>query len=130
MNKVVLIGNLTKDPELKETASGVTVCRFYLAVKRRAAKGEEAETDFFNCVAWRALGETIEKYCVKGNKLAVTGRIEFRSYEDTYGNKRQATDIVVEEVEFLTPKSNAEQSDFPKKKPALQSFDDDGDNPF
>lgn len=130
MNRVVLIGNLTKDPELKETASGVSVCRFSLAVKRRAARGEEAETDFFNCVAWRALGETIAKYCEKGNKLAVTGRIEFRSYEDNHGNKRQATDIVVEETEFLTPKSNSAPSDSPKKKPVMQEFDDDDDIPF
>lgn len=128
MNKVFLIGNLTKDTELNETQSGVAVCRFTLAVGRNYTQNGERETDFFNCVAWRNLGETIHKYCKKGNKVAVTGSIQLRTYEDNNGNKRQAVDIVVQDVEFLTPKAQDEE---PRRKtPTLTPMDDGIDCPF
>lgn len=134
MNKVFLIGNLTRDPELSETNSGVAVCRFSIAVnRRRASEDAEQQTDFFNVTAWRGLAETVARFCKKGNKIAVTGQIQIRQYEDREGAKRTAVDVVAEEVEFLSPKSNdeARTAEEPKKKPALQAFDDDSDQiPF
>ena len=134
MNKVFLIGNLTRDPELSETNSGVAVCRFGIAVTRRFAQGGDAErqTDFFNCTAWRGLAETVARFCKKGNKVAVAGQIQIRAYEGNDGAKRTSVDVVAEEVEFLSPKSNdeARTTEEPKKKPALEPFDDDSDIPF
>lgn len=128
MNKVFLIGNLTKDPELSETNSGVAVCRFSIAVNRRRTGEGEPQTDFFNVTTWRGLAETIAKYVKKGNKVAVTGQLQIRLYETREGEKRTAVEVVAEDVEFLTPKpqESAEES----KKPALEPFEDDGDIPF
>lgn len=131
MNKVFLIGNLTKTPELTETPSGVSVCCFSVAVSRNYTDADgERQTDFFNCVAWRGLGETIAKYCKKGNKVAVGGSIQLRNYEDNNGIKRTAIDIVTQDVEFLTPKANDELDERPKakNKPTLQAMDDDIDD--
>ena len=133
MQKFFAIGNLTRDPELSETNSGVAVCRFSIAVNRRRASAEaEQQTDFFNVTAWRGLADTISRFCKKGNKIAVTGQIQIRTYEDREGAKRTSVDVVAEEVEFLSPKSNdeARTTEEPKKKPALQSFEDDSDLPF
>ena len=137
MNKVFLIGNLTRDPELSETNSGVSVCRFGLAVNRRRAAGDgEPQVDFFNVTAWRNLAETVSRFVKKGNKVAVTGSIQIRNYEDNSGQKRTFVDIVADDVEFLTPKGsgNGAEDDFvpaaPKKKPTLEAFDDDSDIPF
>lgn len=133
MNKVVLIGNICKDPELSETNSGVAVCRFSIAVNRRRTSADaEQQTDFFNVTAWRGLAETVARYCKKGNKVAVAGQIQIRQYEDREGAKKTSVDVVAEEVEFLSPKSNEEarRAEEPKKKPALEAFDDDSDIPF
>ena len=139
MNKVYLIGNLTRDPELSETNSGLAVCRFGIAVSRRFAQGGDAErqTDFFNCTAWRGLAENIARFCKKGNKVAVVGSIQIRNFEDNAGQKRTYVDIVCDDVEFLTPKGNSADSDdysapapTAKKKPTLEAFDDDSDIPF
>ncbi len=134
MNKVILIGNLTRDPELTETPSGVKVCRFSLAVTRNYTGSDgERKTDFFNCVAWRGLGETVAKYSHKGNKISVSGSIELRNYEDNEGVKRTAVDIVAQDIEFLTPRqsdSNDGASERRGGRPALQEFDDDGDIPL
>ena len=147
MNKVFLIGNLTRDPELTETPSGVSVCKFSIAVKRAYSQGDgEAQTDFFNCTAWRGLAETIGRYTKKGNKIAVVGSIQLRDYEDNKGVKRTAVDIIVQDVEFLTPKGNAETGEYGarqsssahssaqgrtgRNKPTLQPMDDDNDIPF
>ncbi len=138
MNRIFLIGNLTRDPELTETSSGVQICRFSIAVSRNYTGADgERKTDFFNCIAWRGLAETISRYTSKGKKVAVMGSVEIREYEDRDGNKRTAVDINVQDVEFLSPKTaDAEQpttsTDTQKRKPKpqLQSFDDDGDIPF
>lgn len=132
MNKVFMIGNLTHDVELSSTASGVNYCRFGIAVNRRKTKDEEQQTDFFNVTAWRGLAETVAKYCKKGNKVAVAGQIQIRQYEDREGVKRTAVDVVAEEVEFLSQKPNneAKTAEEPKKKPALEPFDDDSDIPL
>ena len=106
MNKVFLIGNLTRDPEMRSTQSGVAVCNFSIAVNRRFKKENgEQETDFLNVVAWRQLAELCNKYLAKGRKVAVTGSIQTRQYEAKDGSKRTAWDIVAEEVEFLTPQN-------------------------
>ena len=143
MNKVFLIGNLTRDPEARETPSGVTMCRFAIAVQRPySSQDGERQTDFFECTAWRGLGETIARYTKKGNKVAVSGSVQLRNYEDNQGIKRTAVDIIVQDVEFLTPKTNdgfddgfdapaprAQQAPA-RKKPVLQAMDDDSDIPF
>lgn len=105
MNKVYLIGNLTRDPETRSTASGIPVCNFTLAVNRRVKADGKQECDFFNVVAWRQLGELCARYLGKGKKCAVFGRIETRTYEAQDGSKRSAFDIVADEVEFLSPVS-------------------------
>ena len=141
MNKVFLIGNLTRDPELTETPSGVPVCRFSIAVNRNyASQDGERQTDFFNVTAWRAMGETIARYTKKGNKVAVVGSIQMRNYEDNQGVKRTAVDVIAQDVEFLTPKAGGDSFDdtndaapraaAPKRKPVLQAMDDDSDIPF
>ena len=123
MNKVILIGNLTRDPELSETSSGVAVCRFSIAVSRDYANSEgNRETDFFNITVWRGRAENCGKYLKKGNKVAVVGSLQNRSYEDKDGIKRNVTDIVANEVEFLTPK-NA-QGEVTAKKQSLQGVKD------
>ena len=136
MNKVFLIGNLTRDPELSETNGGVSVCRFGIAVNRRfSSQDAERQTDFFNVTAWRALGETVARYTKKGNKVAVVGSIQIRNFEDNAGQKRTYVDIIADEVEFLTPKGGSSDEDYsapaaPRKKPALEMIDDDSDIPF
>ena len=137
MNKVFLIGNLTRDPELTETTSGVALCRFSIAVNRNYGSADgERKTDFFNVVAWRGLGETVARYAKKGNKVAVSGSIELRNYEDSQGVKRTGVDIVAQDVEFLTPRGSGDgfaEAPSPAeggKRASLQAFDDDGDIPF
>lgn len=110
MNKILLIGNLTRDPELSETSSGTPYSRFSLAVNRPYANAYgEKQTDFFECTAWNATAESVAKYCKKGNKISVVGTVQIRDYEDNDGKRRRAWDIVVNEVEFLTPKKQDDQ---------------------
>lgn len=131
MNKVFLIGNLTKDPELTETKSGTKVCKFFIAVPRQFKndKGEK-ETDFFNCTAWRAQGEVIAKYCSKGSKVAVTGSIQLRTYQDNKGIEKTAVDIIVQDCEFLSTQNKAQEEKKGNPKQEIMEFDDDGDIPF
>lgn len=131
MTKVFLIGNLTRDPELTETAAGAPVCRFSVAVNRRA-DGEQV-ADFYNVTAWRKTAEAIARYTKKGNKIAVYGDLQIRQYEDRSGIRRTSVDVTAQDVEFLTPKQedgNPAPAQGYSRKPALESFDDDGDIPF
>lgn len=133
MNKVFLIGNITRDPELSETAGGVKVCHFAVAVNRSYTDSNgERQTDFFNCTVWRGLAENVAKYCKKGNKVAVSGSVQVRNYEDREGVKRTAVEVVVQDVEFLTPMSanSAPAASAPPSGPQPQAFDDDGQIPF
>lgn len=110
MNKVYLIGNLTRDPEMRSTTTGVPVCNFSIAVNRRFkdAQTGKQETDFFNIVAWRQLAELCGKFLMKGKKVAVVGSIQTSTYEDkTTGKKCTSWNIVADEVEFLTPMGEA-----------------------
>lgn len=129
MNQVNLIGNLTRDPEITETSGGVKVCRFAIAVNRNY-KGSDGErkTDYFNCVAWRGLAETVARYTRKGNKIRITGSIETRVYEDSQGVKRTGVDIVAQDVEFLTSRTSAEDDAANNKLQPIN--DDDTDIPF
>ena len=105
MNKAILIGNLTRDPEVRTTGSGTTVCTFTIAVNRRFQnQAGERVSDFFNIVAWRQLGELCGKYLSKGRKVSVIGEIQNRSYDAKDGSKRYITEIIADEIEFLTPK--------------------------
>ena len=103
MNKVYLIGNLTRDPEMRSTSTGIPVCNFSIAVNRRKRADGQQETDFFNIVAWRQLAELCSRYLVKGRKVAIAGSIQTRTYEAQDGSKRSAFDIVADDVEFLSP---------------------------
>lgn len=127
MNKCILIGNLTKDPEISTTSNGVSVCRFTLAVTRRYSNSEgERDTDFINIVAWRSLADNCHKFIKKGSKVAVVGNIQSRSYDATDGTKRYVTEIVAEEVEFLSTRNS--DSDVREKKEdvgKLEPIDDD-----
>ena len=113
MNKVFLIGNLSKDPELRTTNSGTSVCTFSIAVNRRKDKDGNSTADFFSIVAWRQLAELCGKYLAKGRKVSVVGELQNRSYEANDGTKRHVTEIVANEIGFLTPKGESkEQTNF------------------
>ena len=109
MNKVILVGNLTKDPELTTTTNGVSVCRFTIAVSRRyvGASGER-ETDFINIVVWRGQAENCHKYLKKGSKCGVVGTLQTRSYDAQDGSKRYVTEVVADEVEFISTNRTTE----------------------
>lgn len=128
MNKCILVGNLTKDPELTTTSNGVAVCRFSIAVSRRYASADGSrETDFLNIVVWRNLGENCHKFLKKGSKVGIVGNIQTRSYDATDGSKRYVTEIVAEEVEFLSTKNPDEVEKVETSEVAkLQPIDDDG----
>ena len=107
-NKAIISGRLTDDVQLKKTTSGTSVCSFTLAVNRKT-KGEEQKTDFINCVAWRLSAEFISKWFQKGSAIMVTGSIQTRSWQDNNGNKRYATEVVVDEVHFVDSKGEGEK---------------------
>ena len=101
-NKVILVGNLTADPELKQTPSGVSVCRFTIAVQRRFGRNGEGQTpaDFFNIVTWRQSAEFVSRYFKKGRAILVCGQLQNNNWTDQQGNKRYSTEIVADEVTF------------------------------
>lgn len=99
MNKVVLAGRLVKDPELKATANGVSVCTFTVACDRRYTQNGERQADFISCIAWRQSGEFVARYFKKGNRIIIDGSIQTRSWDDG-GSKHYATEVVVDHVEF------------------------------
>lgn len=105
-NRVILAGNLTRDPELKFTQNGIPVCSFGMAVNRVFSKNEEV--DFFNISAWRDLGERVANYMSKGSPVLVEGRLQYRTWEAQDGSKRSAVDVVADRVEFLGRKSDGE----------------------
>ena len=105
LNRIVIIGRLTRDPEMRQTPSGTAVCTFTLAVDRsfKSAAGER-ETDFIPVVAWRQLGENCAQYLAKGKLAAVDGRLQIRTYQAQDGSKRTAAEVVADNVRFLSPK--------------------------
>lgn len=105
MNKIFIIGNLTRDPEVRTTNNGTSVCSFTVAVSRRfTSQSGERQTDFFRVNAWQKLGEVCSKYLAKGRKVAVVGELQARTYEGNDGATRMSLEISADEVEFLTPK--------------------------
>ena len=107
MNKVILIGRLARDPEMRTTMSGLNVTRFTIAVTRTYQdQNGERGADFINCVAWRKQAENIAKYCTKGTQVAVDGRIQTGSYDAQDGSKRYTTDIICDNVTFLGSKND------------------------
>ena len=105
-NKVILIGNMVADPELKTTPTGVNVCSFRIAVGRRFIKpNEQQQTDFIDIVAWRAQAEFVTKYFSKGKPILVCGSIQSRNWQDKEGNKRTTVEVIADEVSFVERKS-------------------------
>lgn len=122
MNKWTGIGRLTKDVDLATTPNGVSVAKFTIAVNRSFTNADgEREADFINCVAWRKTAEILEKYCQKGDRIGVVGELQTRNYKTKDGEKRTATEIIVDEVEFLEKKKDADK----KAKPHLTPVDED-----
>ena len=107
-NKVILIGNMTADPELKQTASGLSVCSFSIAVNRRFTKGADQNqptVDFINIVAWRQNAEFVSRYFKKGNPILVCGQLQTRRWQDNQGQQRTTVEVVADEVTFVAPAS-------------------------
>lgn len=107
MNKLFITGNLTRDPELRSTRDGTPVCTFTVAVSRRqkSAEAGKPDADFFRVTAWRALGESCGKYLAKGRKVGVTGSVSVNTYTAQDGSTRASMEVVADDVEFLSPKS-------------------------
>lgn len=128
LNNVVLMGRLTKDPELRQTPQGVSVANFTLAVERNYSKGEEKQTDFINIIAWRNTADFVSKYFTKGQLVAIRGRLQTRTWQDQSGQKRYATDVVADEVFFAESRGKTEQTD---ENPIMQGFSVSDENlPF
>lgn len=121
MNKIITIGNLTKDVELRSTQNGKSVATFTVAVQRAFKVDGQPEADFFPVVVWGVQGENCAKFLSKGKKVAIVGSLQNRSYDDKNGNKRSITKIVASEVEFLTPKGNEAENNL---KMAQELFGD------
>lgn len=107
MNKIILIGNLTRPPELRTTTTGISVCTFSIAVNRRKVDGKDQEADFFRVTAWRQLGELCAKYLAKGRKVCVVGSVAVSTYEGKDGKTYANLEVTADEVEFLTPRGEA-----------------------
>ena len=123
LNKVVLIGRFTRDPELRSTPQGISTCSFSLAVDRNYVRqGEERKTDFINCVAWRQTAEFISKYFKKGNLVAVEGSIQSRSWDGEDGKKHYATDVVVSQTYFVESKKDSQGSTSPASEAPASDF--------
>ena len=136
MNKVFLIGRLSRDPELRHTTSGMAVCQINVAISRRTAQGRDPETDFINVVVWDKQAENVAKYLAKGRQVAVEGRIQTRSYDNNEGKKTYVTEVVANNVEFLgsvsdnnrSTSNNMEENPFdamPMDEPTTTNVDDD-----
>ena len=124
MNKIVLIGNICKDLELKSTPNGKSVCSFNLAVKRRFAKDV---TDFIPVVCWNNQAEILCKYCGKGSRIGVSGELQTRSWTDNEGNKRSVVEVVADEVSFCGSKTEGATSaaSAVNDAPEVPAYDDD-----
>ena len=101
MNKVFLIGRLSRDPELRHTTSGTAVCQINVAISRPVAQGNEPQTDFINVVIWNRTAENVARYLTKGRQIAIEGRIQTRSYDNNEGKRTYVTEVIASNVEFL-----------------------------
>lgn len=124
MNNVVLVGRLTRDPELRTTPNGIATCQISLAVNGIPNANGERTTDFINIVVWRRQAENVAKYCSKGSQVGVVGRIHTRSYEANDGSKRYVTEVVADNVTFLgSNNSNRGTSQFSDSMPDYSTGD-------
>ena len=125
MNKAILVGNLTRDPEHRQTPNGISVATFTVAVRRRTKNAQGGyDADFINCVAWRQQADFVSRYFHKGSGIGVVGQIQTRSYDDKNGNKRYVTEIVVDEIEFAGSKgsgSSEGNNDYQRSQSAPQA---------
>ena len=122
MNKVILIGRLTRDPELRYTGCNTPVATFSLAVNRPFTnQSGEREADFINCVVWRKLAETVKNYLSQGSQVAVEGRIQTRNYDDQNGQKRYVTEVIVENIDFVGSRRDNAQGQASQSAPAMPS---------
>lgn len=131
LNRIVVMGRLTRDPELRRTASGIACATFSVAVDRDFGRNDagEKETDFFDCVVWRTSAEFVSKYCAKGRMVVVSGRLQVRLWPDKDGNRRRAYEIVADNVYFAD--SRKDVADKPVSDPADYAIlDDDSQLPF
>ncbi len=118
MNRVFLIGRLSRDPDLRHTTSGMAVCQINVAVSRRATQGRDPETDFINVVVWDKQAENVARYLAKGRQVAVEGRIQTRSYDNNEGKRTYVTEVVANNVEFLGSSSdNNRTQNVPEENP-------------
>lgn len=140
MNKWTGIGNLTRDPELSSTSNGTAVCKFSIAVNRNFTNADgERECDFINIVAWRQLAELCSQYLSKGKKVCVVGRLQIRNYETDKGKRQSVTEIIADEVEFLSSKEDegergndrgSRSSEHGERRRPVAYDDNYGDIPF
>lgn len=133
INRVILIGRLVRDPELKYTQNGTAVSNFSIANNRTySVSGDKKEqVSYFNCIAWGKSGELIVQYCKKGQRIALEGRLQQRSWDDQSGNKRQVVEIVVENFQFLTTKGGSgESTEQHESVPEFSDAVEPGKNPF
>ena len=112
MNKAILMGRLTRDPEVRQTPNGISVTRFTIAVNRRFQREGSQEADFINCVAWRETGERIARFFHKGSMIAVVGSIQTRSWDGQDGKRQYSTEVVVDEWDFTGSKAESGSGDF------------------
>jgi single-strand DNA-binding protein len=127
MNKLFIIGNLTRDPEMRSTQAGIPVCTFTVAVNRRSRQGAEAgqpEADFFRVTAWRQLAENCSRYLAKGRKVGVVGSLTLQNYTGNDGTQRSSLEVSADEVEFLSPRG--EGSDSKPSQPAQPQEQNNG----
>ena len=119
LNHITVMGRLTRDPELRRTGSGVAVASFTVAVDRDyTAQGQEKETDFIDCVAWRQTGEFVSKYFTKGRMIVVDGRLQIRSWKDKDGNNRRTAEIVADHCYFGDSKTDSNQGGYSAPAPS------------
>lgn len=131
MNKVILIGRLVADPDIRHTQSGKCVASYRLAVDRSFKSDGQPEADFINCVAWGKNGEFCQRYLHKGMKIALEGRIQTRTYDDKDGKKVYVTEVIVEHHEFCESKRSADSGGYAEPAQGFTEIDeDDGDLPF
>lgn len=129
MNRAVIIGNLTRDPELRTTSQGISVCNFTVAVNR--GFGDKKDVDFIPVVTWRGLAENCARFLAKGRKAGVSGRIQVRSYDANNGERRYVTEIIADDVEFLSPKGedgSSRSQDVPPPPDDAGLFGDESDD--
>ena len=137
MNKVFLIGRLSRDPELRHTTSGMAVCQINVAISRPVTQGSEPQTDFINVVVWNKQAENVARYLSKGRQIAIEGRIQTRNYDNSEGKRTYVTEVIASNVEFLgsandnrvNATNNVEENPFDSMEPMMDTTSVDND-PF